>query len=130
MPSFEYQAVNPMGQAESGTVLGMNLADAVQQLAGKGLKVEKISVAEQLAPPTGNPYDTPETVSAGEPSGPPPPTDQRSYFATSVAGPLVGRVFALGFALDQLHQNARDLAARAAEFARARGERKTPQARV
>ena len=43
---------------------------------------------------------------------------------------LVGRVFALGFALDQLHQNARDLAARAAEFARARGERKTPQARV
>jgi len=37
-------------------------------------------------------------------------------------GDAVARVFALGFALDQLRQNASDLADRAAEFARKRGD--------
>jgi uncharacterized membrane protein YccC len=39
----------------------------------------------------------------------------------ALAVDIVGRVFALGFALDQLHQNAHDLADRAAEFARQAG---------
>lgn len=99
MPSFEYTAVNATGQAESGTVLGLTLNDAVQQLSQKGLTVERIQMAQFLGDPLRDlPSETPATV---ETPSPPvaeqdlkaaPPTEARSYLATSVVGPIVGKV--------------------------------------
>lgn len=102
MPSFEYTAVNASGQSESGTVLGRSITDAVQELAGKGLTVEKINVAEFLGDPLSGsrseagpppPAETPRVnAQPQETLREPPPTDPRSYIATSVVGPLVGKV--------------------------------------
>jgi type IV pilus assembly protein PilC/MSHA biogenesis protein MshG len=100
MPSFEYTAVNAAGQAESGTVLGITITDAVQQLATKGLTVEKINVAQFLGDPLAeHPSEVTREASAAAP--PPvaaegqrnaPPVEPRSYMATNVVGPLVGGV--------------------------------------
>ncbi|MCC7229594.1 MAG: type II secretion system F family protein [Fimbriimonadaceae bacterium] len=117
MPSFEYTAINAHGNAETGTVLGLSLTDAAQQLAEKGLKVERINLSQFLGDPlSAVPAPPPTTTTAtvespksefdqGGPPGEspystekqaeipaPPPAEARSYFATSVAGPLVGRV--------------------------------------
>ncbi|MBC8063786.1 MAG: type II secretion system F family protein [Chlorobia bacterium] len=106
MPSYEYTAVNATGQAESGTVLGMTLSDAAKQLADKGLQVEKINVAEFVGDSLANSMVTPPPVEvpraeqatvqpppvAQEGLRDAPPTEARSYVATNVVGPLVGRV--------------------------------------
>jgi type II secretory pathway component PulF len=107
MPSFEYTATNAAGQAESGTVLGLSLTDAVQQLSNKGLTVERINVAQFLGDPLGGNTITAPPVAetpraeqprvqassvTGEPLREAPPTDPRSYVATSVIGPVVGKV--------------------------------------
>lgn len=108
MPSFEYTATDANGQAESGTILGITLADAVQQLGDKGLKVEKINTAQFLGDPLAGTMVVPPPVTespriqeqaavqpppvAAENIPSAPPTEARSYVATSVVGPLVGTV--------------------------------------
>jgi len=101
MPSFEYTAVNATGQAESGTVLGLSLTDAVQQLSNKGLTVEKINLAQFLGDPITNaPAESPRSESSAVQPPPvaqenmrqAPPVEPRSYVATNVVGPLVGGV--------------------------------------
>jgi type II secretory pathway component PulF len=107
MPSFEYTAVNTAGQAESGTILGMSLSDAVQQLTNKGLHVEKINAAQFVGDPLANtmvvppPVETPRAEQAAFQPSPPagqqnlreaPPVEARSYVATNVVGALVGKV--------------------------------------
>ncbi len=107
MPSFEYTAVNATGQSESGTVLGITLSDAAQQLANKGLKVEKLNVAQFLGDPLADSMVTappveksrqPEQAAVLTPAATTdnlssaPPVGPRSYVATNVVGPLVGKV--------------------------------------
>jgi type II secretory pathway component PulF len=101
MPSFEYTAVNASGQAESGTVLGMSLTDAVQQLTNKGLTVEKINVAQFLGDPLAAAPSPEKAAVPAEVQPPPvsseslpepPSVEPRSYMATNVVGPLVGGV--------------------------------------
>ncbi len=119
MPSFRYEATNGRGQAEHGTVLSPSLAQAVEDLAARGLNVTRIdadpsgglgdlasvpaparAVVEGAAPtPPSNLYDyeegapSPFVSSVERPGGSSSPeTAPRSYFATSIAGPLVGRV--------------------------------------
>ncbi len=108
MPSFEYTAVNASGQAETGTVLGISLSDAVQRLSNRGLQVEKINVAQFVGDPLAQ---TPAAVVIAPVTSPPttelpanqtpivepprtsaPPVEARSYVETSVVGPLVGKV--------------------------------------
>lgn len=108
MPSFEYQAINAAGTPETGTVLGITITDAIDQLSRKGLKVEKINVAQFLNDPLAAPPPVQETpaanaeTAAARPSNPyekseeqltpPPPLEPRSYIATNVVGPVVGKV--------------------------------------
>ncbi len=97
MPSFEYTAIDAHGKPESGMVLGISLADAVQQLGEKGLRVERINVAQFLGDPLANeaPREqaaVPVPPVASEGLREPPPTEARSYVSTSVVGPLVGQV--------------------------------------
>lgn len=106
MPSFEYTAVNASGQVESGTVLGLTITDAVQQLTDKGLQVERIGAAQFVGDPLANtatvapPVERPRAEASGVHPPPvtqpdlrqAPPTEARSYVATSVVGPLVGQV--------------------------------------
>lgn len=107
MPSFEYTAVNTAGQTESGTILGMSLSDAVQQLTNKGLHVEKINASQFVGDPLANTMvapprvETPRATEQPTVQPPPmaqeglreaPPTEARSYVATNVVGALVGKV--------------------------------------
>lgn len=121
MPTFEYTAQHDDGRVVRGTAIGESVDRVIQELALKGMLVTKIAPAStindpipadfsvgtrterRVAPaptvvgpvtPTGNPYDTPRVEVPVETAEEPAeaPTDQRSYFATSVAGPLVGTV--------------------------------------
>src|SRR5437016_3087858 len=82
MPTFEYQALNRAGDTVSGTVLGSSMEQALSSLSETGLIVERIN---QSALPPG-PVGFQQTPIQG------PPTAQRSYVATSVVGPVAGRV--------------------------------------
>jgi len=108
MPTFEYQAQNSEGKEVKGLVVGSSLDQALQDLTAKGLQIQKIGVAtnpndplsgadfgavhrsrEATAEARGN--DSPIAGSRVEqPKG--PDIEQRSYVATSVVGPLVGKV--------------------------------------
>ena len=109
MPSFEYQAINATGQPETGTVLGLNITDAIQQLTNKGLRVEKINVAQFLNDPLASvAVAESQIIETPRPVVPPPPqttysrpeselpkappVEARPYIATNVVGPLVGKV--------------------------------------
>ena len=114
MPSFEYQATTAAGQAETGTVLGITITDAIEQLTAKGLRVDKINVAQFLndplagvavaeAPVSAPPIAVPEQPKQSDPYATPketptnelpkaPPVEPRSYVATNVVGPIVGKV--------------------------------------
>jgi len=109
MPSFEYQATTASGQPENGTVLGTTITDAIEQLTRKGLRVDKINVAQFLGDPLANtavaeapPVTAPQAKQA-DPYAPTqvtptnelptaPPVEARSYVATNVVGPIVGKV--------------------------------------
>ncbi len=112
MPTFEYQAQSSDGHPQSGVVFGQSLDQALKDLANKGMQVTHIGVAagtgdpiptsfaavrqsgavtEAARPvPTGYVYDQPSPVEASARSE--KITAQRSYVATSVVGPLVGKV--------------------------------------
>lgn len=99
MPTFEYLAVNTSGEKVSGTVLGGSIQDALTSLAQGGLQVERINqsafIGDPLADPAIRQVPTERPYDHAPPSAPMvacPPTEQRSYAATSIAGPLVGQV--------------------------------------
>lgn len=112
MPTFEYQAVGADGQTTTGVLVGSSLDAAMAELRDKGMQVLRIGVTSNLhdplagvavapsrrempgvetaPPPSDYLYDTPSPVTEH-------PSDerileQRSYMATSVWGPMVGKV--------------------------------------
>ena len=97
MPTFEYQAVNSSGERVSGTVAGGSIEQALTSLTNNGYTVERINQSAVETPPMvdeghpRSPYAQPERPYQQEPPRTqPPPTEQRSYVATSVVGPLAG----------------------------------------
>ena len=97
MPTFEYQATKPDGSLESGLLFGTSLDGVVRDLSAKGLQVTHIGVAQSTGDPLASAAPRrPEVSRAAEtPYQAPqvsPPTEERSYFETSVWGPLVGGV--------------------------------------
>ena len=106
MPTFEYRAQNVAGEAVSGVVFGASLDHAARDLASKGLQVTHLGVTTNLNDPLAAPVAVAEPIGAGgravaaprveRPAtaglAPAPSTEQRSYMATSVWGPLVGQV--------------------------------------
>lgn len=115
MPTFEYQAQGADGQTVSGVVFGTSLDQALQDLGTKGLQVQRIGLAASPSDPLATatvprPVERPKAAEPSNPSEVPenylyatsttrpegyiegPPVGQRSYLATSVWGPLVGKV--------------------------------------
>lgn len=110
MPTFEYQAEKTDGSVESGFVFGSSLDSVASELANKGMRVLRLGIAQDpndplanrvatprpvetprmAAVPTGNPYDTPSPVET--PRERERMVEQRSYVATSVFGPIFGKV--------------------------------------
>ncbi|RYG49574.1 type II secretion system F family protein [bacterium] len=109
MPTFEYQATATDGRVNRGRLFAPTLDGAAQLLAGQGLQVTKLEVAAdpndplnaQSADPLA-PVARPAPTARSETSAPAreipsmvvedPIDNRRSYFQTSVAGPLVGKV--------------------------------------
>lgn len=103
MPTFEYQAQAADGKITSGLVFGPSLDQATRDLSAQGVQILRIGVAsnphDPLAAPVGAPREAPTPETPRVEHAPPnafahagPPVEQRSYVATSVAGPIVGRV--------------------------------------
>ncbi len=101
MPTFEYQAVNPAGNSERGTVLGSTLEQAVEDLGRRGFQVQAIQPAARHDDPLLSPPPAPKRLveetrpreeAAEEKPAMDPLLKNRSYVATSVVGPLVGKV--------------------------------------
>lgn len=107
MPTFEYHAQGADGQVTSGLIFGTSLDGATRELATKGVDVVRIGIATNINDPLSNPASAgpsrpaeqprvQETANAGGPAigniveG--PPVHQRSYAATSVVGPIIGKV--------------------------------------
>jgi len=94
MPTFEYQAQNSEGKTVSGVVFGSSMDQAMHDLGGKGLHVLKIGVSSNPNDPLSGVGGAHRAGSQGEVAlqGDGPDTSQRSYVATSVVGPLVGKI--------------------------------------
>lgn len=110
MPTFEYTGINQAGERVTGTLLGSSMEQALSSLGLTGLKVERIHEAAFLNDPLSSPAPPPpvappvvEPASSVEPPRsetpyeqaevrPPPVLHRRNYFATSILGPLIGRV--------------------------------------
>lgn len=101
MPTFEYQATKADGTVESGLTFGASLDGVARELQAKGLTVTRVGLATATGDPlAGAPVRRPETpanVHGRTPEAAPtaqagPPTEERSYFETSVWGPLAGGV--------------------------------------
>ncbi len=114
MPTFEYQALNSAGERVSGVVAGGSMEQALTSLSSNGLTVERInqsvllqdplstqavvepSETRTVIPPPVQFYEAPGSQagpSLGQERSPTgPSTEQRSYIATSVVGPLAGTV--------------------------------------
>lgn len=106
MPTFEYQATSADGQPVSGMVFGASLDQAVQDLARRGIQISSIGIASNpndplagrgpaasAAPREGGQseyvYDSPPVEPEERRDA---ITTERHYVATSVVGPLVGKV--------------------------------------
>lgn len=99
MPTFEYQATKQDGTVETGLTFGASLDGVARDLQAKGLTVTRVGLAAALGDPLASsapPHRVESSAAAAEaaPSAMEigPPTEQRTYFQTSVAGPLVGGV--------------------------------------
>lgn len=92
MPTFEFLGTQADGQETKGIIYGSSLDSALAELQKQGVSVHSLR-----DPNAGIPAPT---TSGGNRGGThqyqgevgAPPTEERSYFATSVAGPLVGKV--------------------------------------
>lgn len=100
MPTFEYQAVNEAGDSVRGLEFGTSLDVVISNLQKRGLSVTQVGLAgDQLPGSESLPgaSSTPQERPAREVTGTPhltttEPKGERSYFATSVWGPMVGKV--------------------------------------
>ncbi len=95
MPTFEYQATKPDGSVESGLLFGASLDGVARDLQAKGLTVTRVGLAASSGDPlAGAAIPSPRRVETSDRESPAdgPPTEGRSYFETSVYGPLVGGV--------------------------------------
>lgn len=96
MPTFEYEALMPNGTHERGTIFGQSLEAAREDLSRRGYLVQAIQPMAILGDPLlepPRPASAPPQTQAAEPGVPDDPLLRpRSYVATQVAGPLVGRV--------------------------------------
>ena len=106
MPTYEYSATAIDGQVTSGRVFGTSMEKAMADLQSKGLSVQSIGVAGGNDPlavairPAVKVEQAQSTEAAHEnvhdiplPRGiEGPSTEQRSYLATSIWGPLIGKV--------------------------------------
>ena len=93
MPTFQYQAVNADGQAVNGMLFGTSLDAALGELGKQGLTVSNIGVATTPHDPLNDaPAASRASVAEQVVERVIPSTEQRKYIATSVWGPLMGRV--------------------------------------
>ena len=92
MPTFEYQATKPDGSPDTGLVFGASLDAAAGDLRARGLNVTRLGVATAAGDPLGGGAAPAPKRTEGVREAQPLPAEERSYFATSVAGPLVGTV--------------------------------------
>lgn len=89
MPIFEYAAQDKLGNDVRGVVYGSSMDQAASELARMGMQVTQLQIqagseyTEQAAPPR------PVEHSSIPPQA---PTHQRNYVATSIFGPVVGKI--------------------------------------
>ncbi|RYG34445.1 hypothetical protein EON81_15505, partial [bacterium] len=82
MPTFEYQATATDGRVNRGRLFASTLDGAAQTLAGQGLQVTKLEVAQDL--------NDPLSVQPGPPiSAPPPATPPRAESSAFVEMPTL-----------------------------------------
>lgn len=102
MPTFEYRARDAAGAAVNGLAFAPDESHARADLERRGLLLEDVRPAAGSSVATATRSEiAPTEVATGEPQGATPraeavhegpPTDKRTYMATSVWGPLVGKV--------------------------------------
>jgi type II secretory pathway component PulF len=97
MPTFEYQAKRSDGTFEKGVVIGSSLDSAAQDLSARGLNVTQLGLAHGAGDPIPSEFSNSAAVrrpspTAAETEPAPNPAAERTYFQTSVAGPLIGKV--------------------------------------
>lgn len=91
MPLFEYIATDPQGKTVRGSTRGATLAEAADGLTSRGLQVETVRAigTDPSAPPKPT-EDRPVELPIGKDLG--YLSEPRSWFATSLVGPVVGKV--------------------------------------
>jgi hypothetical protein len=87
---------------------------AIAVAGGAELRALAVAFATRTRPPTADGLDVALRAYRGEIAA-----LRQERALSGLSGEAVGRIFALGFGLDQLRENLGDLADRAAEFARA-----------
>lgn len=96
MPIFEYEALMPNGTRERGTIFGQSLESARDDLSRRGYLVQAIQPMTVRGDPLLEPPGSPAVPSQAQNAVSRVPNDPllrpRSYLATQVAGPLIGRV--------------------------------------
>ncbi len=103
MPTFEYSATTADGQVTRGQMFSTSMDQAMADLRKRGLEVQQIGIPGNAADPlqgfspSAPRYAEPggENVAAAPEFAPPsvvPPWEPRSYMASSVWGPLAGKV--------------------------------------
>jgi type II secretory pathway component PulF len=92
MPTFQYQAQRADGSLEQGVVVGATLDGVAADLASKGLSVTQLGFAQSIGDPIPTEFRRQTAKTEPVPAAAYQPPPERSYFETSVAGPLVGKV--------------------------------------
>jgi type II secretory pathway component PulF len=95
MPVFEYRAVDNEGKPVTGTVFGASLNAVADDLAQRGLTVERLGLASIPGDPVPRDFagDAQEVARKGVETLPPPVTDEPTYaprpaIITDVLGPI------------------------------------------
>lgn len=85
MPTFEYKATDPEGQAVQGTLAGTSLTTAAGELEKRGLVVEHLAAVEGVPEPIAGP---PPKIEGERPDI----SSERNYVQTHVVGQAIGKV--------------------------------------